>query len=59
MRPFTFNLMLLLQRVDEALGAERLKPRPSGSSLVRLQRKRQQLGTRLRRSLAAPVLSTG
>jgi hypothetical protein len=55
MRPFTFNLMLLLQRADEALGAERLKPRPDRYVLTMLRRKRRQLGARLRRSLAAPA----
>jgi hypothetical protein len=54
MKPFTFALMLLLQRVDEATRLERLKARPDRSLLAELRGKRRALGTRLRRSLMVP-----
>jgi hypothetical protein len=49
---FTFNLLLLLQRVDEAMRRERGKRAPDRALLVRLRQRRDRLGERLRRSLA-------
>lgn len=58
MRPFTFNLMLLLQRVDEALRLERGKARPDRGAVTRLRRRKRLIGGRLRRSLR-PALPSG
>lgn len=58
MRPFTFNLMLLLQRVDEALRLERGKVRPDRRAVTRLRRRKRLIDGRLRRSLR-PALPSG
>jgi hypothetical protein len=55
MTPFTFALMLLAQRTDEALRAERLRTPTNSSLMARLQRRRRQLNARLRRSLLRPA----
>jgi hypothetical protein len=57
MKPFTFALLLLAQRVDEALTLERLRPKPSLVTLTGLQRRRQALRSRLQRSLALSRLA--
>ncbi|MCW2381400.1 MULTISPECIES: hypothetical protein [unclassified Sphingobium] len=54
MNIFTFNLMVLLQRVDDALSSERCKARPDGRLVARLRLRRDVLMSRLRRSLAGP-----
>jgi hypothetical protein len=57
MKPFTFALLLLAQRVDEALRLERLRPQPSLVALTGLQRRRRVLRSRLQRSLALSPLA--
>lgn len=59
MKPFTFALMLQLQRVDEAWRLEKLKSPPDHPLLAMLRKKRQVLGERVRRSLAAPKTAEG
>lgn len=39
MQYFTFNAMLLLQRVDDALHPERMKLRPDTNVVARLHRR--------------------
>ncbi|MBU0556593.1 MAG: hypothetical protein KKD64_10585 [Alphaproteobacteria bacterium] len=56
MNVFTFNLMILLQRVDDALSIERRKSRPNGDLVARLRARRDALMGRLRRSWAGPVV---
>lgn len=51
MNSFTFAAMLLLQRADEALRLEWLRARPNPYNLTLLQRQKQRLRSRLRRSL--------
>ena len=55
--PFTFNLMLLAQRVDEALRHERLRSRQDPFLLPLLRLRKRRLRARLRRSLASPMLA--
>ena len=55
MTPFTFAVMLLTQRTDEALRLERQKTRPNTHLLTLLRRQKRRLGSRLSRSLAAAV----
>lgn len=50
MNSFTFSLMLLLQRADEALRRERLNAVPDRQLLGRLDRQRRRIAARLRRS---------
>lgn len=57
MKPFTFALMLLQQRADEALRLERQKARRNPAVLSLLQRKRGNLADRLKRSGVTPVLT--
>lgn len=57
MRHFTFNLMLLRQRADAALGAELRKRSPDRFAVTLLRRRKRLLSNRLRRSLGAPLLS--
>ena len=56
MRPFTFALMLLAQRVDEALRLERLRSQPNPFLLGLLQQHKLRLRWRLRRSRRRPAL---
>ncbi len=51
MKPFTYTLMVLLQRADEALRLERLKSRPRKDLLMQLALRKARLSSRLRRSL--------
>jgi hypothetical protein len=55
MRPFTFSLMLLLQRADEALRAERQRSVRTTSRINLLLRRRSRLADRLRRSFPTPL----
>ena len=57
MPSFTFALMLLLQRVDEALRAERRRPRPNTFLLALLRLRQRRLSARLNRSLGAAMLA--
>jgi hypothetical protein len=57
MKPFTFSVMLLLQRVDQALGLERDKAVRDPAILARLSQKKRQLATRLKRLLPASALA--
>ena len=58
MRPFTFLILLLLQRLDETLLHERGRPRADTLRVLRLEQRRRRLIARLRRT-AAPSLATG
>jgi hypothetical protein len=51
MKPFAYALMLLAQRVDDALRLERLRSCPDPYLIVLLRRRKRQLGMRLRRTL--------
>jgi hypothetical protein len=51
MQPFTFALMLLAQRADDALRLERLRSRPDSHRIALLRRRKRWLGSRVRRSL--------
>lgn len=53
MKPFSFALLLLAQRVDGVLGMERRKLRPDPLTLTVLREKKRRIGLRLRRSLGA------
>ena len=55
MKPFTFILMLLAQRVDDRLRMEQLRSTPDAHRIERLLQRREQLNARLRRSIARPV----
>lgn len=55
MKPFTYILMVLLQRADDALRLERLKARPRPELLVGLSLRKARLASRLRRSLNPAV----
>lgn len=57
MKPFTFSLMLLLQRVDEALSLERQKSVRDPLVVARLRRGRWLVGKRLQRSLLNPAIA--
>jgi len=57
MRHFTFNLLLLLQRADAALGLELRKRFPDPQAIKLLRSRRDLLSARLRRSLATPLTS--
>ncbi|MBO9698514.1 MAG: hypothetical protein J7499_20175 [Sphingopyxis sp.] len=57
MRPFTFALMLLAQRVDEALRAERTRARPNSYLVTLLRRRKRRLHARLNRSLGGVALA--
>jgi hypothetical protein len=57
MNPFTFALMLLAQRADEALRLERLRAQPDPLRLVGLQRRKHRLRLRLRRALVSRPLA--
>lgn len=59
MRYFTFNAMLLLQRVDDALHLERMKLRPDTTVVARLHRRKSQLAARLARPLGGIALAGG
>lgn len=52
MKPFTFSMMLLLQRADEALRLERQKSAGNPRVLMLLRRRKDRLVQRLTRSLA-------
>lgn len=52
MKPFTFALMLTLQRVDDDLRKERLKAKDNASTVARLRRQRMLIIERLKRSPA-------
>ncbi len=52
MKPFTYTLLELLQRADEALRLERLKSQPRKDSLMQLALRKARLSSRLRRSLS-------
>lgn len=56
MKSFTFAVMLLAQRVDEALRFERLKSRSNPQRLTSLGKRKRKLGARLRRSLSGPLV---
>ena len=51
MQPFHFSLLLLRQRVDERIAIERTRPQRNSALLESLERRRQMLMARLRRSL--------
>lgn len=55
MKPFTFILLLLAQRVDDQLRMERLRSAPDPRRIERLLQRREQLNARLRRSIARPA----
>lgn len=57
MKPFTFNLMLLLQRVDAAWQTARQASPLDPHTLDRLRRRRGQVAERLRRSLATTAFA--
>ena len=57
MKPFTFALMLLAQRVDEALRLERQRARPDLYLLTLLRRRKRRLSSRLNRSLEPAMLA--
>ena len=57
MRYFTFNLLLLRQRVDSALGVELRKRTPDRFAVTLLRRRKRLLSARLRRSLAVPLMA--
>lgn len=59
MRYFTFNAMLLLQRVDDALRLERMKLRPDTTVVARLRRRKSRLAARLARPLGGMALAGG
>lgn len=55
MKPFTFILLLLAQRVDDQLRMERLRSAADPRRIERLLQRREQLHARLRRSIARPA----
>ena len=55
MKPFTFLLMLLAQRVDDRLSMERLRATPDLRRIERLLQRKQRLNARLRQSMALPA----
>lgn len=57
MNSFTFTVMLLQQRVDEALRLERQKAARNPLVLMLLRRKERLLRDRLKRSLVKPALA--
>jgi hypothetical protein len=57
MKTFTFSLMLLQQRADEALSLERTKGGPDLLLLARLKRRKRLIVERLKRSFSRPALS--
>jgi hypothetical protein len=57
MKPFTFALMLLAQRVDEALRLERQRARPNQYLLTFLRLRKRRLSSRLSRSLEPAALA--
>ena len=56
MNPFTFSLLLMAQRVDDALQLERSRSRPDPYLGTFLRRRKRLLAKRLQRSLA-PLLT--
>jgi hypothetical protein len=59
MKPFTYNVMLLLQKVEEALVSERQLGRTDILHLNSLRRRKRLLTHRFRRSLAQPNVARG
>lgn len=57
MKPFTFTLMLLLQRADSAWQTARQASPLDPQTLDRLRRRRSQVADRLRRSLATTAFA--
>ncbi len=55
MKPFTFLLMLLAQRVDDRLHMERLRATPDLRRIERLLQRKQRLSARLRQSMTLPA----
>lgn len=55
MKPFTFLLMLLAQRVDDRLHMERLRTTPDLRRIERLLQRKQRLSARLRQSMTLPA----
>ena len=55
MKPFTFILLLLAQRVEDQLRMELLRSAPYPRRIERLLQRREQLNARLRRSIARPA----
>jgi hypothetical protein len=55
MTPFTFIVMLLAQRADEALRLEKQRQRPDPCSMATLRTRKQRLSARLCRRLPAAV----
>jgi hypothetical protein len=53
MRPFTFLLLQLFQRADDALAREHARVRPDPLRVIRLKYQRNRLKQRLQRSLVA------
>lgn len=51
MRPFTFSVLHLLQKADDALRLERTKARANPLTLAVLAMRRRRLSARLARSL--------
>ncbi len=51
MKPITFALMLLAQRVDAALRLERQRARPNPDLLMNLHLRKRRLGARLIQSV--------
>lgn len=51
MKPFTFALLLLAQRIDDALRAEQLRSRPNALALALLKLRKQRLSRRFSQSL--------
>ncbi len=56
MRPFTFLLMLLLQRIDDMLRHEARRSKRDPGRLARLRQRRRHVLARLKRS-ASPLLA--
>lgn len=57
MNSFTFSLMLLLQRVDDALHLERQKTARDPLVVARLRRGRRLVAARLKRTFLAPAFA--
>jgi hypothetical protein len=57
MKPLTFVLLLLVQRVDDALDRERRRPKPNPLLLSLLRQRKRRLNARLRRSPAQRALA--
>lgn len=57
MKPFTFSVLLLLQRIDDALRIERQKAAGNPGILAALRRRKQRVVARLNRALPVSALA--